>query len=224
MLERKLEKTTFTRVDADVIDRLITKEEETGEELEAERAANLSAVFESQVPTADKTTYHVETRAMGAEAMPIVITQSEYMRRMKDMARIQPGMGFYGEMPDMYSLVLNTDSELVRNVLTDSEAQTAESLKPIEAELRGLRARKAVLQAEQDKKKYDEITNAEREDMKQCNDSIESEEGKRREVLAAYAAGNELVHQLIDLALLQNGLLKGEALTRFVKRSVDLLK
>ena len=224
MLERKLEKTTFTRVDADVIDRLITKEDETGEELEAERAANLSAVFESQVPTADKTTYHVETRAMGAEAMPIVITQSEYMRRMKDMARIQPGMGFYGEMPDMYSLVLNTDSELVRNVLTDSEEQTAESLKPIEAELRGLRARKAVLQAEQDKKKYDEITDAEREDMKQCNDSIESEEGKRREVLAAYAAGNELVHQLIDLALLQNGLLKGEALTRFVKRSVDLLK
>ncbi len=224
MLERKLEKTTFTRVDADVIDRLIAKEEETGEELEAERAANLSAVFESQVPTADKTTYHVETRAMGAEAMPIVITQSEYMRRMKDMARIQPGMGFYGEMPDMYSLVLNTDSELVRNVLTDSEEQTAESLKPIEAELRGLRARKAVLQAEQDKKKYDEITDAEREDMKQCNDSIESEEGKRREVLAAYAAGNELVHQLIDLALLQNGLLKGEALTRFVKRSVDLLK
>ena len=224
MLERKLEKTTFTRVDSDVIDRLIEKEEEKGEELEEGRAANLSAVFETQMPKADKTSYHVETRAMGAESMPIVITQSEYMRRMKDMARIQPGMGFYGEMPDMYSLVLNTDSELIKSVLADSEAQTAEPLKPIEAELRGLRARKAVLQAEQDKKKYDEITDAEREDMKKCTDDIEAEEGKRREVLSTYAAGNELVHQLIDLALLQNGLLKGEALTRFVKRSVDLLK
>ena len=224
MLERKMEKTTFTRVDADVIDRLIQKEEEKGEELEAERSANLSAVFETQMPKADKTSYHVEARAMGAEAMPIVITQSEYMRRMKDMARIQPGMGFYGEMPDMYSLVLNIDSDLIKSVLNDSETQTAEPLKPIEAELRGLRARKAVLQAEQDKKKYDEITEAEREDMKKCNEDIEAEEGKKREVLSTYAAGNELVHQLIDLALLQNGLLKGEALTRFVKRSVELLK
>ena len=224
MLERKMEKTTFTRVDADVIDRLIQKEEEKGEELEADRSVNLSAIFETQMPKADKTSYHVEARAMGAEAMPIVITQSEYMRRMKDMARIQPGMGFYGEMPDMYSLVLNTDSDLIKSVLNDSEAQTAEPLKPIEAELRGLRARKAVLQAEQDKKKYDEITDAEREDMKKCNEDIEAEEGKKREVLSTYAAGNELVHQLIDLALLQNGLLKGEALTRFVKRSVDLLK
>ena len=224
LLERKLEKTTFTRVDTDVIDRLIQKDDAQGEELEAERSANLSAVFETQMPKTDKTTYHVETQAMGADAMPIVITQSEYMRRMKDMARIQPGMGFYGEMPDMYSLVLNTDSELIKSVLSDSEAQTAEALKPIEAELRGLRARKAVMQAEQDKKKYDEITDAEREDMKKCSDDIEAEEGKKREVLSGYAAGNSLVHQLIDLALLQNGLLRGEALTRFVKRSVDLLK
>ena len=156
--------------------------------------------------------------------MPVVITQSEYMRRMKDMARIQSGMSFYGEMPDMYSLVLNTDSELIKSVITDSESQTAESLKPIEAELRGLKARKAVMQAEQDKKKYDEITDAEREDMKKCSDDIEAEEVKKRDVLSAYATGNDLVHQLIDLALLQNGLLKGEALTRFVKRSVDLLR
>ncbi|MBO4800560.1 MAG: molecular chaperone HtpG [Bacteroidaceae bacterium] len=224
MLERKMEKTTFTRVDADVIDRLIQKEEQKGEVLEADRSANLSAVFETQLPKGDKTTYHVETQPMGAEAMPIVITQSEYMRRMKDMARIQPGMGFYGEMPDMFNLVLNTDNTLIQNVLTDSEAATAEALKPIEAELRGLNARKAVLQAEQDKKKYDEITDAEREDMKKCREDIEAEENKKRDIIAGYAAGNERVHQLIDLALLQNGMLKGEALTRFVKRSVDLLK
>ncbi len=223
MLERKLEKTTFARVDADVIDRLIQKEDQKGEALEADRSANLSAVFETQMPTGDKTTYHVETQPMGADAMPIVITQSEYMRRMKDMARIQPGMGFYGEMPDMYNLVLNTDNALIQGVLADSEAATAEALKPIEAELRGLNARKAVLQAEQDKKKYDEITEAEREDMNKCRADIEAEEKKRRDVLAEYAKGNDRVHQLIDLALLQNGMLKGEALTRFVKRSVELL-
>jgi len=223
MLERKLEKTTFARVDADVIDRLIQKEDQKGEALDADRSANLSAVFETQMPTGDKTTYHVETQPMGAEAMPIVITQSEYMRRMKDMARIQPGMGFYGEMPDMYNLVLNTDNALIQGVLADSEAATAEALKPIEAELRGLNARKAVLQAEQDKKKYDEITEAEREDMNKCRADIEAEEKKRRDVLADYAKGNDRVHQLIDLALLQNGMLKGEALTRFVKRSVELL-
>ena len=223
MLERKLEKTIFTRVDSDVIDRLIQKDEPKGEELSAERSANLSAVFETQLPKTDKTTYHVETQPMGEEAMPVVITQSEYMRRMKDMARIQPGMGFYGEMPDMYNLVLNTDNRLVKEVLEQSEAATAEALKPIEAELRGLNARKAVLQAEQDKKKYDEITEEERKDMEQCRKDIEEQEGKRREVLGEYAKGNERVHQLIDLALLQNGLLTGEALTRFVKRSVELL-
>jgi molecular chaperone HtpG len=223
MLERKLEKTTFTRVDSDVIDRLIQKDEPKGEELSAERSANLSAVFETQLPKTDKTTYHVETQPMGEEAMPVVITQSEYMRRMKDMARIQPGMGFYGEMPDMYSLVLNTDNRLIKEVLEQSEQATEEALKPIEAELRGLNARKAVLQAEQDKKKYDEITEDERKDMEQCRADIETQEGKRREVLGEYAKGNERVHQLIDLALLQNGLLTGEALTRFVKRSVELL-
>ena len=154
MLERKLEKTAFTRVDSDVIDRLIQKDEPKGEELSADRSANLSAVFETQMPKTEKVTYHVETQPMGEDQMPVVITQSEYMRRMKDMAKIQPGMGFYGEMPDMYSLVLNTDNRLIKDVLEQSEAATAEALKPIEAELRGLNARKQVLQAEQDKKKY----------------------------------------------------------------------
>ena len=223
MLERKLEKTAFTRVDSDVIDRLIQKDEPKGEELSADRSANLSAVFETQMPKTEKVTYHVETQPMGEDAMPVVITQSEYMRRMKDMAKIQPGMGFYGEMPDMYSLVLNTDNRLIKDVLEQSEAATAEALKPIEAELRGLNARKAVLQAEQDKKKYDEITEEERKDMEQCRQDIEAQEQKRKEVLADYAKDNERVHQLIDLALLQNGLLTGEALTRFVKRSVDLM-
>ncbi len=223
LLERKLEKTTFARVDADVLERLIQKDDTTREELEPGRAANLAAVFETQMPRTDKVNYHVEAQALGADAMPVVITQSEYMRRMKDMARIQPGMGFYGEMPDMYNLVVNTDAPLVRDILSDSEAQTQEQLKPIEAELRGLNARKAVLQAEQDKKKYDEITEDERKDMEQCRSDIEAQETKRKEVLGAYAKDNRRVHQLIDLALLQNGLLRGEALTNFVQRSVEML-
>ncbi len=224
MLERKLEKTTFTRVDADVLERLIQKDDTTREELSADRAANLSAVFETQMPKTEKVNYHVETQAMGEDGMPVVVTQSEYMRRMKDMSRIQPGMGFYGDMPDMYNLVLNTDNAIIKDIIAESEAATAEQLKPIEAELRGLNARRQVLQAEQDKKKYDEITDDERKDMEQCRADIDAQETKRKEVLGTYAKDNERVHQLIDLALLQNGLLRGEALTNFVKRSVELMK
>ena len=224
MLERKMEKVMFTRVDADVLDRLIQKDDSSREELSAERATNLSAVFETQMPNTDKVTYHVEAKAMGADAMPVIITNSEYMRRMKDMARIQPGMGFYGDMPDMYNLVLNTDSALIKDILADSESATSEALKPIEAELRGLNARRQVLQAEQDKKKYDEITEDERNEMNKCRTDIEEQEKQRKAVLADYAKDKASVHQLIDLALLQNGLLRGEALTNFVRRSLDLMK
>ena len=145
--------------------------------------------------------------------MPVMITQSEYMRRMKEMARIQPGMSFYGEMPDMYTLVLNTDNRLIKDVLTDSEAKTQEALKPIEAELKGLGARQAVLRKEQEGKKAEEIPQEQKDDLKQCGEDIEAQRNKKNEVLADYGKQNERVHQLIDLALLQNGLLRGEALT-----------
>lgn len=224
MLEQKIEKSTFTRVDSDVIDRLIEKEDAKHEELETSRGDKLSTIFKSQMPKTDKMEFMVQTQALGEDALPIMITQSEYMRRMKEMSRLQPGMSFYGEMPDMYNLVLNTDAPLIKSVLEDSEAKTEADLKPIESELRGLNARKSILQQEQDKKKPEEITDAEREDMKTCNDSIKAEEDKKTEVLSNYASTNERVHQLIDLALLQNGMLRGEALTRFVKRSVSMIK
>ena len=128
MLERKLEKTTFTRVDADVIDRLIKKEDTKRELLEAERADKLSSLFNSQMPRTDKVDYHVEAQPLGEDQLPVMITQSEYMRRMKEMARLQPGMSFYGDMPDMYTLVLNTDAPLIKQVLEDSEAATKEQL------------------------------------------------------------------------------------------------
>ena len=223
MLERKLEKTTFTRVDADVIDRLIQKEETKRDLLEAERSDRLASIFKSLLPRTEKTDYHVEVQALGADQLPVMITQSEYMRRMKEMSRIQTGMSFYGEMPDMYSLVLNSDAPLIKAVLEDSEAKTAEALKPIEAELRGLNARQAVLRQEQDKKKPEDITQEEKDDLKKCGEDIQAEQQKKNDVLAAYAKDNDRVHQLIDLALLQNGMLKGEALTRFVRRSVSMI-
>ena len=223
MLERKLEKTTFTRVDADVIDRLIKKEDTKRELLEAERADKLSSLFNSQMPRTDKVDYHVEAQPLGEDQLPVMITQSEYMRRMKEMARLQPGMSFYGDMPDMYTLVLNTDAPLIQNVLNDSESKTSDALKPIEAEIKGLSARQAVLRQEQDKKKPEEITQEEKDDLKQCGDNIQAEKKKKDDILAGYAKDNTLVNQLVDLALLQNGMLKGEALTRFVKRSLEMI-
>lgn len=224
MLERKLEKTTFTRVDADVIDRLIQKEDSKREVLEAERADKLSTLFNSQMPRTDKVDYHVEAQPLGEEQLPVMITQSEYMRRMKEMARIQPNMSFYGDMPDMYTLVLNTDAPLIKQVLEDSEAATKDDIAPVEAEIRGLSARQAVLRQEQEKKKPEEISQEEKDDLKKCGEDIQAENKKKNDILKAYADGNERVHQLIDLALLQNGMLRGEALTRFVKRSVSMIK
>ena len=224
MLERTLEKTTFTRVDADVIDRLIKKEDTKRELLEAERADKLSSLFNSQMPRTDKVDYHVEAQPLGEDQLPVMITQSEYMRRMKEMARLQPGMSFYGDMPDMYTLVLNTDAPLIKQVLEDSEAATKEQLSPVEAEIRGLSARQAVLRQEQEKKKPEEVTQEEKDDLKKCGEDIQAENKKKNDILKEYADGNERVHQLIDLALLQNGMLRGEALTKFVKRSVSMIK
>ena len=224
MLERKFEKSRFTRVDADIIDRLIVKEDANKSELDAEKSANLSAIFNFQMPKLDKTEFHVEAQSMGENGMPVMITQSEYMRRMKDMAHIQPGMSFYGEMPDMYTLVLNTDHRLIKEVLADSETHTAEQLKPIEAELKGLHAREAVLHQQQEGKKPEEIDQAQKDELDKCHQDISTEEQKKNDVLAGYGKDNKKVHQLIDLALLQNGMLTGEALSNFVKRSIDLIQ
>ena len=224
MLERKFEKSRFTRVDADIIDRLIVKEDANKSELDAEKSANLSAIFNFQMPKLDKTEFHVEAQGMGENGMPVMITQSEYMRRMKDMAHIQPGMSFYGEMPDMYTLVLNTDHRLIKEVLADSETHTADQLKPIEAELKGLHAREAVLHQQQEGKKPEEIDQAQKDELDKCHQDISTEEQKKNDVLAGYGKDNKKVHQLIDLALLQNGMLTGEALSNFVKRSIDLIQ
>jgi molecular chaperone HtpG len=223
-LEQKFEKSHFTRVDSDIIDRLIVKEDAKKTQLSEEQTDNLSAVFRTQMPKIDKAEFMVQVDALGEEAPPVVITQNEYMRRMKDMSKFQAGMGFYGQMPDSYNIVLNSDHPLVKKVLNDSEAATTEALKPIVAELKGQEARLAAIRAAQDKKKWDEITQDEKDQKAEAEKAVQAEKDKKTAVIADYAKGNSIVHQLIDLALLQNSMLKGEALDKFLKRSVDLIK
>ena len=224
MLEQKLEKTRFTRVDGDIIDRLIVKSDAKKTELTDEQTDSLSQVFKSQMPKMEKTEFSVEVQSLGEQSQPVVITQSEYMRRMKDMSRFQSGMGFYAQMPDMYSMVLNADHELVKKVLSDTENATSEALKPILAELKGQEARLAAIQQAQDKKKYDELTQEDKDQKAEAEKAVNEQKDKKTAVLADYAAGNSIVHQLIDLALLQNGMLKGAALDSFLKRSVEMIK
>ena len=224
LFEQKLEKTRFTRVDSDIIDRLIVKDDAPKNELDQEQSDNLSEVFRSQMPAIEKTEFHVEVQALGESAQPVIITQSEYMRRMKDMSRFQSGMAFYGQMPDMYTIVLNSNHPLVKNVLNDTTANTSEALKPILSELKGLDARMAVINQEQSKKKYDELTQEEKDEKTNTQKAIDEQKDKKKQIIADYAKGNSIVHQLIDLALLQNGMLKGAALDKFLKRSIDLIK
>ena len=223
MLEQKFEKSHFTRVDSDIVDRLIVKEGQKGEELPHDKQEVLSSLFKGQMPKVKKTEFHVEAHALGENNAPIVITQAEYMRRMKDMASIQPGMSFYGEMPDMFNLVLNSDHRLIKQVLSDAETACAEKLVPVESEIAMLTLRRNELQKAQEGKKDEEIPTAEKDELNDVEKKIEAQKTEKENILNGYAAGNKVVHQLIDLALLQNNMLKGEALTNFVKRSVEMI-
>jgi len=224
MLEQKFEKSRFTRVDSDIIDRLIVKEDAPKNNLTEDESANLSQVFKSQMPKMEKTEFMVEVQSLGESQRPVVITQNEWMRRMKEMSRFQQGMNFYAQMPDSLNLVLNSDHPLVKRVLDDCKTSTEETLKPIESELKGQEARLAAIRQQQDKKKPEELTQDDKDMKAECEKAVEEQKHKKEDVLNGFAAKNDIVHQLIDLALLQNGMLKGEALDKFLKRSVDLIK
>ena len=223
MLEQKLEKTRFTRVDGDVIDRLIAKDDAPKTELTQEETDNLSQVFSSQMPSINKTEFHVEVQSLGKDAQPVIITQSEYMRRMKDMSKYQSGMSFYANMPDMYSIVLNADHELIKRELSALTSQLSDKLQPVLSELKGAEARLAAIRQTQDKKKYDELTQEDKDLKAEAEKAVNEQKDKRNGILADYAKDNSLVHQLIDLALLQNGMLKGQQLSNFIKRSVEMI-
>lgn len=223
MLEQKFEKSRFTRVDSDVIDRLIAKEERKDASLEVGQRDILSSIFRSQLPQMKKVKFNVETQSLGETGTPIMITQSEYMRRMKEMANIQAGMSFYGEMPDMFNLVLNVDHKLVKQVLNDADNSCKAALEPIETEMTSLNKRHDELHKAQEGKKADEIPQAEKDELSDVEKKLADEKTKKEAVLGEYAGGNKVIRQLIDLALLQNNMLKGEALTNFVKRSIELI-
>ena len=224
MLEQKFEKSRFTRVDADIIDRLIVKDDAPKSTLSDDESANLSSVFRSQLPHLDKTEFMVEVQALGANARPVMITQNEYMRRMKEMSRFQAGMNFYAQMPDSFNLVLNSDHPLVKRVLDECGSSTADALKPIESELRGQEARLAALRQSQEGKKPEELSQEEKDDKANTEKAIAEQKNKKQQLFADFGKQNAVVHQLIDLALLQNGMLKGEALDKFLQRSVELIK
>lgn len=224
LLEQKFEKSRFTRVDADVIDRLIAKENNAENALTPQATERLAMVFKAEMPHTEKTEYQVEVQSMGENALPVIITQSEYMRRMKEMSRIQPGMAFYGEMPDMYNFIVNADHPVVKAILADANAQLNNTLAPVEAELKGLEARHTALESAFKDKKEEETSADDREMLKQCNDSISEQKQKEKEIFSTYAKGNRTISQLLDIALLQNGQLKGAALDKFIKRSIDMIK
>ena len=224
MLEQKLEKTRFSRVDADIVDRLIQKDEKKESELAKDEKDNLEQTFRSQLPKMEKTEFYIDVQALGEQTLPVLITQSEYMRRMKEASKFQAGMAFYAQMPDAFNLVLNSDHPLIKQVLEDGKTACATELQPVESELKGLEARLAALHQSQNGKKQEEISQEEKDDVKNTESALEEQRTKKNNIIATYAAGNKVVHQLIDLALLQNGMLKGAALDSFLKRSVDLIK
>lgn len=223
MLEQKFEKSRFTRVDSDIIDRLIVKEDVKKDELSVEERDNMTQVFSSQMPKLEHAEFMVNVEALGENTQPVVITQNEYMRRMKEMSQFQPGMSFYQQMPDSYNLVLNSEHPLIKKVLNDTKAACGETLAPIDDEIKSLEAKQSALKQLLDKKKPEELTQEEKDERQNTEKTISEQKEKRNSIIADYAKNNKIVHQLIDLALLQNGMLKGAALNEFLKRSVDII-
>lgn len=224
LLERKFEKTRFTRVDSDVVDNLIVKEEQKASSLSQNSRDILCGLFQSQLPQMEKKEFYVQVHALGENSAPVTITQAEYMRRMKEMAAIQPGMSFYGEMPDMYNVLLNEEHPIVKRILENAETECSDSLQPIDNELAGLEARRQALNEMSKDKKIEDIPQNEKDDLADTEKKIADAKSQKEAILAQYAASNNQVRQLIDITLLQNNMLSGEALSNFVKRSIDMMK
>jgi molecular chaperone, HSP90 family len=224
MLEQKLEKSRFVRVDSDLIDKLIKKSDTTSNTaLDEQQRDMMTSVFKSQIPAMEKSDFLVMFEPVGATAQPIVITQNEFMRRMKDMAAIQSGMAFYGELPDSYNLIVNTDHPLSQKVIADTESACKSELTPILDELKTVNEEIERLQEAKKDKKDDEIPVADKEALKHAEEKAKELRVKESDILKTYADRTPLVRQLVDLALLSNNMLKGEALSKFIKRSVEML-
>ncbi len=224
MLEQKWEKTRFSRVDADTIDKLIVKDEQHELKLSTQEKSDLEEAFRSQTPKEEKTNYTVSVEALGENEMPVIVTQNEWMRRMKEMSAVQGGpMSFYGEMPDTFNLVINADHPIVGRIVSAMSDKTKAQIEPIMAQIGTYEARKAELNKAKEGKKEEEVPQTEKDEMEALDKQIEGERKKRTDLLASFAKDEKLVSQLIDLALLSNNMLKGQSLTNFIKRSVSLM-
>ena len=222
-LEQKNSDHRFVRVDSDVIDKLIPKEETKEVTLSHEEQEELRAVFTSQLPK-EEGMFMVNFEAMGENGDPVIVTRSEFMRRMKEMAAMNPGMGFYGAMGDQYTLVVNTDHKLVNTILENEKKEMSAQLEPINFEIKETEKKQAELDELNKGKKDEEIPQVDKDRKSEYSKTIADLNKQKNSLLEEYGKGNKVVGQLIDLALLANGLLKGEALNRFVKRSVELIK
>ncbi len=223
MFEQKFEKSRFTRVDSDIVDHLIVKEDNKEAALEEGKHEILSTLFKSQLPSMEKVEFNIESQSLGENGSPIMVTQSEYMRRMKEMANLQPGMSFYGEMPDMFNLVVNADHKLVKQVMDEEDKECSSAIQPVQSEIDALNARQAELKKLHEGKKDEEISVAEKDELADLDKKTADLKAKKDSLLSDYAGKNKIIRQLIDLALLQNNMLKGEALNNFVKRSIELI-
>ncbi|RXQ96211.1 molecular chaperone HtpG [Ancylomarina salipaludis] len=222
-LEQKTTTTRYVRVDSDVIEKLIQKDEVKASSLTEEQKNDLIPVFNAQLPN-EKVNYIVTFEALGAEAQPLMITQAEFMRRMKDMAAMNPGMAMYGEMPDSYNLVVNTDHALIEKILESKDTELSDKIAEITAKLSPVIAEKEALEALKKDKKEDEVPQEEKDKMAEVQKQITEINAERRALLTGFGKDNQIVKQLIDLALLANNMLKGEELAKFVKRSINLIK
>ena len=224
-LEQKLEKTRFVRVDSDVVEKLIRKEDTGKVDLTDEQRDALITIFDSQLPSIEKTNFIVTFEKLSPEANPVFITQNEFMRRMKEMAAMQNGgmMNFYGEMPDSYNLVINTAHPLIEKLQKEEQETTEAEVLPFTAQLSELKNRQTSLKDSHKDKKEDEIPTAEKEELDSLQQKIDELTESKKTVHKNFASGNKAVGQLIDLALLANNMLKGEALAKFVKRSIEIL-
>ncbi|WP_298616856.1 molecular chaperone HtpG [uncultured Odoribacter sp.] len=222
-LEQKNSDHKYLRVDSDVVEKLIPKEDARQSDLSEEEQNELRPVFSSQLPK-ENGMFLVNFEALGEDSDPVVVTRSEFMRRMKEMAALNPGMGFYGAMGDQYTLVVNTDHKLVKDVLADEKKSMNAKLEPLNFEIKEMEGKKTELNELNKDKKEDEIPQVDKDRLKEYNEKIDNMRQQKETLLQEYGKENKIVGQLIDLALLANGLLKGEALNKFVKRSVDLIK
>ncbi len=221
--EQKFPESHFVRVDADVVEKLIAKDDLDQVVLTTDEKNELSPIFQSVIPK-ERGQFIIDFQNLGETGSPMVITQNEFMRRMKDMSKMQAGMSFYGEMPDSYNLVVNLSHPLVKKVMDEKESHLGGELTKLRGELAKLSDQKGSLEKLKEGKKDEEVPQEEKDLLNETRDNISKIEAERREKLEQFGASNPLANQLVDLAFLANNMLKGEALANFVKRSIELIK